>query len=119
MIHIIGAGESGKSTILKQFRVFNSLQYSQSELQDFRKVVNENLASNMVSIINGLKDNHINLTVDNFENCVHTVQEYFHNTKEEKLPEVVYTSLKTLLKDPAVVAALKASNKYQLSDSAD
>ena len=42
-ILLLGAGESGKSTVLKQMRILHGGGYSVSDKQDFRPVVYHNI----------------------------------------------------------------------------
>ena len=42
-ILLLGAGESGKSTVLKQMRILHGGGYSMSDKQDFRPVVYHNI----------------------------------------------------------------------------
>lgn len=57
---IIGAGESGKSTILKQFRILAHQDYDYFERIDYRKRIKKNLIDSILSILNFMKLVHFN-----------------------------------------------------------
>ena len=40
---LLGAGESGKSTVFKQIRIINSAGYSESELKQFKWIIHRNV----------------------------------------------------------------------------
>ena len=48
---LLGAGESGKSTIFKQMKVINKNGYSEKERADFTNVVHMNVCQSMRSLL--------------------------------------------------------------------
>ncbi|KAL7409655.1 guanine nucleotide binding protein, alpha subunit [Mrakia frigida] len=58
---LLGAGESGKSTVLKQMRLIHNVPFTPSENEHYRQLVFSNLVSGMRTIID---------TMDQWEMCV-------------------------------------------------
>lgn len=50
-ILLLGSGESGKSTVVKQMKIINQNGYSQDELLTFRPIVNKNLVDSAQAIV--------------------------------------------------------------------
>lgn len=51
---IIGAGESGKSTIVKQMKIIHETGYSQEECEQYRPVVYSNTIQSLMAIIRAM-----------------------------------------------------------------
>lgn len=67
----IGAGESGKSTIVKQMKIIHETGYSQEECEQYRPVVYSNTIQSLMAIIRAMGQLRIdfadiNKTVYNF-----------------------------------------------------
>lgn len=52
-IVLLGAGESGKSTFLKQMQIIHGSGFSEQELIEYRTQIYENILKGMVYLING------------------------------------------------------------------
>lgn len=48
---LLGAGESGKSTIFKQMKIINQNGYSQEECMMFRDIIYGNIIKNMKALV--------------------------------------------------------------------
>ena len=51
---IIGAGESGKSTIVKQMKIIHETGYSREECEQYRPVVYSNTIQSLMAIIRAM-----------------------------------------------------------------
>lgn len=58
---IVGAGESGKSTLVKQMKIIHSDGFTKEELRSFRPTVMDNLLSSMKYVLTGMGLLRINL----------------------------------------------------------
>ena len=54
-ILLLGSGESGKSTIVKQMKIIHQNGYNQDELLMYRSVVNKNLLDSAQAIVNAMR----------------------------------------------------------------
>ena len=64
---LLGAGESGKSTIFKQLKIIHQNGYSLAELTRYQEIVRKNVWDNMRTMINGAKQLKIPLELRNEE----------------------------------------------------
>jgi len=53
---LLGPGESGKSTILKQMKILHQCGYSEEERQQYRVIVHRNIVDCMCAIINAMQN---------------------------------------------------------------
>ena len=54
LVHFSGAGESGKSTIVKQMKIIHETGYSPEECQHYRPVVYSNTVQSLLAIISAM-----------------------------------------------------------------
>eukprot|EP00121_Abeoforma_whisleri_P015571 Awhi_evm1s14336 len=120
---LLGAGESGKSTIVKQMKIIHDEGFNQEERDSFKEVVNGNIINAMQSILLAVtehlpaQDIKITLPADvqKAADFVVASGEPIEITKLE--PEMV-TAIKTLWSSEAIQEAYSHSSKFQLIDSA-
>ena len=60
---LLGAGESGKSTFVKQMKIIHGDGYSKDELKSFTSTIHGNLISSMVEVIKAM--DKFNITLHN------------------------------------------------------
>ncbi len=58
---LLGAGESGKSTIFKQLKIIHQNGYSLAELRRYQEIVRKNVMDNMRTMIQGANKLNIDL----------------------------------------------------------
>eukprot|EP01097_Dermamoeba_algensis_P002971 TRINITY_DN2187_c0_g1_i1.p1 TRINITY_DN2187_c0_g1~~TRINITY_DN2187_c0_g1_i1.p1 ORF type:complete len:351 (-),score=101.15 TRINITY_DN2187_c0_g1_i1:167-1219(-) len=115
-ILLLGAGESGKSTIAKQFRIINIGDYSQEELKEFRVFVYDNTLSSVKALANASETlgipvaDEIKPLAEKFKNLNLGVQKEI----DEKLAE----EIKKVWHDSGIQETFKRSKEYQLNDNA-
>ncbi|CAD5222644.1 unnamed protein product [Bursaphelenchus okinawaensis] len=117
---LLGAGECGKSTVLKQMRILHDHGFSDDEMQKQKAVVYNNTVQSMATILRGLKQ--LNVTFDNpaLENEERIVMDVIKRAEEsEPFSEELTRSLKALWADPSIqMVALQRGNEIQLPESA-
>jgi guanine nucleotide-binding protein G(i) subunit alpha len=59
-LYFIGAGESGKSTIVKQMKIIHETGYSKEECEQYRPVVYSNTIQSLMAIIRAMGQLRIN-----------------------------------------------------------
>ena len=69
----LGAGESGKSTVLKQMRLIHAAGFSASEKEAYRIVVFENVVSSMQAMLEAMDILRIEMDVQ--KNLILAVEE--------------------------------------------
>ena len=71
MYPILGAGECGKSTILKQMKILHDQGFSEEEIAQQKSVVYSNTTQNMAVILKAM--NTLNIPFDDAEREVSTI----------------------------------------------
>jgi GTPase SAR1 family protein len=120
---LLGAGESGKSTVLKQMKVMHESTYTAADLMTYRDVVLSNTLNSLHKILEAmdrenmpkLKDEQLKVARDNFLKI---------DIKNLSADQLVLTfgqvadDMKKLWEDAEVQVTFKRANEYQLDDSA-
>lgn len=114
---LLGAGESGKSTLVKQMKIIHGDGYTQQELQSYKPTICDNLVHSMRAVLEAMGMLKINL--GNQANRVH-VREILSYSQPDPtgLPVKVATAIGELWKDDGVQECYRRANEYQLNDSA-
>lgn len=118
-ILLLGAAESGKSTLVKQMKIIHSDGFTHSELCAFRPTVLDNLLSSMKYVLTGMGLLRIHLE--------HSVNKTYAEIvlaspscfdMEFRIIDKVRGALKVLWKDRGVRLAVARGYDYELNDSA-
>ncbi|TQS33135.1 hypothetical protein Golomagni_06529 [Golovinomyces magnicellulatus] len=114
---LLGAGESGKSTILKQMKLIYSQGFTKNERLDWKPVVFSNIVQSFRTISEAMTE--LNFEFDNPDNekfMAHILVEH-EISPEEKLPQDYLEPIKALWQDKGVKAAIAKGNEYALHDN--
>ncbi|CAH8475240.1 unnamed protein product [Schistosoma turkestanicum] len=114
---LLGAGESGKSTIVKQMKIIHMSGYTEEECKAYRPVVFSNTIQSMIAILRAMEQLQICCAYPNAMDDIAVVLN-LPRTDVDVLPEEVFGALKRLWYDPGVQAAVNRSREFQLNDSA-
>lgn len=116
---LLGAGESGKSTIVKQMKIIHEKGYSREECLQYRPIVFSNTIQSLIAIIRAMGQLKIGLAdPDRVEDAkklfalANTVED-----TDELSPELSLV-MKRLWYDQGVQICFARSREYQLNDSA-
>ncbi|XP_039266928.1 guanine nucleotide-binding protein G(o) subunit alpha-like [Styela clava] len=116
---LLGAGESGKSTFVKQMKIIHNSGFSAEERCAFKSAILDNLLNSMKFVLQGMVILRINLS--NIKNKIHaqTVLCYPYTCDDDvTLPPFLGNALRHLWRDRGVRAAAKRGFEYELNDSA-
>lgn len=118
-ILLLGAGESGKSTLVKQMKIIHNDGFTSEELRSFRPTVLDNLLSSMRYVLNGMGLLRINLETAKNKMHAQTILscQCCFDELYRMLP-YVSNSLKVLWNDKGVRLAVARGYEYELNDSA-
>eukprot|EP00010_Vexillifera_abyssalis_P003150 CAMPEP_0201560720 /NCGR_PEP_ID=MMETSP0173_2-20130828/78416_1 /ASSEMBLY_ACC=CAM_ASM_000268 /TAXON_ID=218659 /ORGANISM="Vexillifera sp., Strain DIVA3 564/2" /LENGTH=354 /DNA_ID=CAMNT_0047975179 /DNA_START=56 /DNA_END=1120 /DNA_ORIENTATION=+ len=112
---LLGAGESGKSTIAKQMKIIYLKGFSEAERRPYKEIVFSNVIMGMRSLV---------LAVEKFGESVKDENKdrarlFKSNTIlfEQNLTEEIADAVENLWKDPAIQKVFGRNNEFQLSDS--
>lgn len=115
-IILLGAGESGKSTFLKQMRIIHGEDYSVEDRIEFRPLIYHNVLKGMKVLVEVRKRLQIPYSDPNNESNGDIVSAYHHRT-QEMLPQDFAPYVEPLLalrQDTGVLTTLQRSNEFQL-----
>ncbi|ORX56756.1 guanine nucleotide-binding protein alpha-3 subunit [Hesseltinella vesiculosa] len=117
-ILLLGSGESGKSTILKQMKIINQNGFSQDELSSWRTIVFRNLYDSAQAIINSMQLFYYHYTGPDVEECVTKLQQEM-DPNMTQLDTDVAKCLKLLWADDNVQQCLEErQSQFYIMDNA-
>ncbi|EWC46595.1 guanine nucleotide-binding protein subunit alpha [Drechslerella stenobrocha 248] len=115
---LLGAGESGKSTILKQMKLIHEGGYSRDEKESFKEIIFSNTVQSMRVILEAMETLELPLQDSQSESHVQTIFAQPAQIEGDALPSEVGTAITSLWMDRGVQECFKRSREYQLNDSA-
>lgn len=120
---LLGAGESGKSTIVKQLRIIHNSSLSKDECLEYKQIVHNNTIQSLIAIIKGMNKLSISLDDPNkMDDVQYFVESIVQAEKTEStIPEMneeLARAMQSLWEDKGVQICYSRSNEYQLNDSA-
>jgi len=115
---LLGAGESGKSTIAKQMKILHQDGFSDAERRNFKPVVYANTVQSMVAILKAMDAFNIKFGDDDCEEDSRKLRAATAQMDDIDLAFDMGPSLKKLWNDSGVKECYGRSREYQLNDSA-
>ncbi|KAF9088882.1 guanine nucleotide-binding protein subunit alpha, partial [Mortierella sp. AM989] len=115
---LLGAAESGKTTVLRQIRGYHGQSYSEEELQAFKKIVFANIIESMRAILVAMETMQLPLCHDSNDNYANIIMDMSPQFEGEPMPPEAVVAIQNLWLDPNVQNAFQRRNEYQLLDSA-
>ena len=121
---LLGAGESGKSTILKQIKIIHQNGFTESEKLVYKPFVFQNICESVQCIVNALKQYNlvpelVNVTSDDLE-FIANYEVPFEADNTEPLNPRVADIIEQLTTDPTVTEMFKNPNyDFYILDSAN
>ncbi|CAK7234175.1 G-Protein alpha subunit [Sporothrix curviconia] len=116
---LLGAGESGKSTVLKQMKLIYSQGFSKNEKLEWKPVVFNNIIQSFRLIHDAMAELEIDFeNPENESNIKHILVE-FELGANDPLPVDYLEPIKSLWKDAGVKSAIAKGNEFALHDNLD
>ncbi|ORX61514.1 guanine nucleotide-binding protein subunit alpha [Hesseltinella vesiculosa] len=113
---LLGAGESGKSTILKQMKLIHDGGYTPDERESFKEVIFSNTIQSMKVTLDAMEKLHLGFAAPENEFNAKLIKTYPYQVDE--LPYDSVQAISCLWDDDNVKKCVARSNEYQLNDSA-
>uniref|UniRef100_A0A3P8ZR95 Guanine nucleotide-binding protein subunit alpha n=1 Tax=Esox lucius TaxID=8010 RepID=A0A3P8ZR95_ESOLU len=113
---LLGTGESGKSTFIKQMRIIHGAGYTEEDKRGFIRLVYQNIFTSMQSMIKATENLKIPFKYEQNRSNAMLVKE----VDIEKIcgfDQPYINAIKTLWADPGIQEAYDRRREYQLSDS--
>ena len=117
-ILLLGAGEGGKSTIVKQMRIIHGSGYSQGDRIHYRAIVYSNTIQSFFAILEAMEKIGVRFKDSGRLKDVTILTELIHNLGEQQLNKDIGDVMIRLWTDEAVQDTFCRSREYQLNDSA-
>lgn len=114
---LLGTGESGKSTFIKQMRIIHGKGYSPDDRKGYRSLVHSNVVMAIQGLLSGATQLDMQLTGSSNQEYAEVIAAV--NFKEVTLisPEQ-FEAIRSLWQDPVIVKAYERRREFHLSDSA-
>ncbi|XP_063391382.1 guanine nucleotide-binding protein G(f) subunit alpha [Cydia fagiglandana] len=115
---LLGTGESGKTTIIKQMKILHIQGFSQSERVEKANQIRHNIHESIYDIVRHMEP--LGITLGNAKNV--PAQDYILRCGADGPPhydEEYFDYVRALWRDSGVRECFKRSNEYQLIDSAE
>ncbi|TFY60992.1 hypothetical protein EVG20_g7225 [Dentipellis fragilis] len=113
---LLGSGDSGKSTILKQMRLIHKVPFSAQEVESYRQLIFNNLTHGLKYMIESMEDMELEPSPDNADNV-----ELVDNARDirdgEPFPTNYLEPLRSLWNDPNVQKAWERGNEAALPEN--
>nr|CAD2168485.1 unnamed protein product [Meloidogyne enterolobii] len=116
---LLGAGESGKSTVLKQLKIIHDNGFSDNDLLSKRNLVYGNVIQAMFFILSGMHKLKLAFASQSSqEHCrlIHAIMAKHAET--EPMREHIYVALKELWTDKGVQSAMSRKSEFYVPDCA-
>ncbi|XP_036169715.1 guanine nucleotide-binding protein subunit alpha-11 [Myotis myotis] len=114
---LLGTGESGKSTFIKQMRIIHGAGYSEEDKRGFTKLVYQNIFTAMQAMIRAMETLKILYKYEQNKANALLIREV-DVEKVTTFEHRYVNAIKTLWNDPGIQECYDRRREYQLSDSA-
>ncbi|KAI9530851.1 Guanine nucleotide-binding protein G(k) subunit alpha [Dissostichus eleginoides] len=115
---LLGAGESGKSTLVKQMKIIHEDGYSEEECKQYKVVVYSNTIQSIMAIIRAMGRLKIEFGDAARADDARQLFVLASSAEEGVLPSDLTTVIQRLWGDVGVQTCFDRSREYQLNDSA-
>jgi GTPase SAR1 family protein len=113
---LLGAGESGKSTIAKQMKIIHLNGFNDEERSGFKPIIFSNVVGSMRALVEAANNLQIELSSSNVQIAKRFLEDdYFAG----ELSAQIAKDIKTLWSDPGIKKTFARSAEFQLNDSAE
>jgi guanine nucleotide-binding protein subunit alpha-12 len=117
---LLGAGESGKSTFLKQMRIIHNVNYDVSAQLEFRKIIYQNVVKGAKVLVDAQRK--LGIPLADPENKLRGDQllayDNFAELNNETFPEI-QSVVNKIWSDPGIKATFARRNEFQIIDSVE
>jgi guanine nucleotide-binding protein G(o) subunit alpha len=116
---LLGAGESGKSTIVKQMKIIHEGGFSKDDNKMFRPIVYSNTIQALVAIVRAMATLTIDYADRDRESDAKLVLDVITKMEDtEPFSDELLAALRRLWSDSGVQRCYSRANEYQINDSA-
>ncbi|KAI0785911.1 heterotrimeric G protein alpha subunit 4 [Abortiporus biennis] len=113
---LLGSGDSGKSTILKQMRLIHRVPFSAQEIETYRQLVFNNLTHGMKYLLDSMEDMNIEIS-DSVIPYIQLIEDASDLRDGQQFPPDYLEPLRKLWEDPSVQKTWARGNEAALPDN--
>nr|AAD45319.1 heterotrimeric G protein alpha subunit [Suillus bovinus] len=118
-ILLLGSGESGKSTIVKQMKIIHQNGFNENELMTFRPTIYRNTLDSAQAIVLQMRNMNVECATPANRTFAERIVEY----RVENTPDFVFSAdiaqaIHELWQDPIIPKVMDCSSQFYLMDSA-
>jgi guanine nucleotide-binding protein subunit alpha len=113
---LLGSGDSGKSTVLKQMRLIHKVPFSTQEIENYRQLVFNNLTFGLRYVLEAMEDMELEVADDNVKH-LEMLAEVTDLSDGEPFPVNFLEPLKALWADVNVQKACARGNEAALPEN--
>ncbi|THH12970.1 hypothetical protein EW146_g7198 [Bondarzewia mesenterica] len=113
---LLGSGDSGKSTILKQMRLIHRIPFSPQEVESYRQLVFNNLTHGLKYLLDAMEDMGLEVSAENAEH-IDKVENAVDLRDGEQFPVSYLEPLRVLWADENVQKAWERGNEAALPEN--
>jgi len=113
---LLGSGDSGKSTILKQMRLIHRVPFQSHEVEFYRALVFQNLTYGLKCVFEAMEDLEITPT-EASQSAAQMVEDAPDIKDGERYPPEYHDALALLWKDESVQRAIERGNEFALPEN--
>ncbi|KAH9268405.1 hypothetical protein BASA83_009404 [Batrachochytrium salamandrivorans] len=115
---LLGAGESGKSTILKQMTLIHGSGYSRYERESYKEIIFSNTIQSMRAVLEAQRMLQIPFS-NSLSSSYKTVLDRLpHQVEVDSMSPEIAQAIQSLFMDHGVRSCIDRSREFQLNDSA-
>ncbi|CAL8353804.1 guanine nucleotide-binding protein G(t) subunit alpha-1 [Gadus morhua] len=115
---LLGAGESGKSTIVKQMKIIHKDGYSLEECMEFVVIIYSNTLQSIMAVVKAMTTLNINFGHQDQQDDARKLMHLADTIEEGSMPKEMADIIIRLWNDSGIQASFDRASEYQLNDSA-
>lgn len=118
-ILLLGSGESGKSTIVKQMKIIHQSGFSKDELASFRPIIYKNVLDSAQAIVLAMRKLGVDCELPaNRQNTDRIINYTVEPSSSFSLSEEIAQAIHDVWRDPVIPRVMDHSSEFYLMDSA-
>ncbi|KAJ3601885.1 hypothetical protein NHX12_029647 [Muraenolepis orangiensis] len=115
---LLGAGESGKSTIVKQMKIIHQDGYSLEESMEFVVIIYSNTLQSIMAIVKAMNTFNMSYGHSDQQDDARKLIHLADTIEEGSMPKEMADIILRLWKDSGIQSCFERASEYQLNDSA-
>eukprot|EP00026_Physarum_polycephalum_P009252 Phypoly_transcript_09368.p1 GENE.Phypoly_transcript_09368~~Phypoly_transcript_09368.p1 ORF type:complete len:306 (+),score=42.75 Phypoly_transcript_09368:43-960(+) len=116
-ILLLGAGESGKSTVVKQLKVLHKVQMDEMEMQSYAVNIHKNTVQCMQILLDAQQSLQISIEDPESQRRAENVKSFVFSLDHKRVPHNIADDIEFLWKDPSIMKIWGRRSEYWFLDA--